>query len=135
MCIRDSFICSASFYIIHFAEFTVYAHKFCLFHNMRHSNTAIYLLKFYKFFYCQQIAQLREQWGGKVVPIQYPVSTGSSFNAVVDVLKMKMYRWILWLNLLTNVVFQRSVPEVFQEKEPVSKFETFTIRITEECAL
>ena len=39
------------------------------------------------------IAQLREQWGGKVVPIQYPVSTGSSFNAVVDVLKMKMYRW------------------------------------------
>ena len=31
--------------------------------------------------------------GGKVVPIQYPVSTGSSFNAVVDVLKMKMYRW------------------------------------------
>ena len=32
-------------------------------------------------------------WGGKVVPIQYPVSTGSSFNAVVDVLKMKMYRW------------------------------------------
>ena len=28
-----------------------------------------------------------------IVPIQYPVSTGASFNAVVDVLKMKMYRW------------------------------------------
>lgn len=39
------------------------------------------------------IAQLRDQWGSKIVPIQYPVSTGASFNAVVDVLKMKMYRW------------------------------------------
>ena len=37
--------------------------------------------------------QLREQWGSRVVPIQYPVTTGDSFNAVVDVLKMKMYRW------------------------------------------
>ena len=39
------------------------------------------------------IAQLRDQFGSKIVPIQYPVSTGASFNAVVDVLKMKMYRW------------------------------------------
>ena len=39
------------------------------------------------------IAQLQDRWGSKVVPIQYPVTCGASFNAVVDVLKMKMYRW------------------------------------------
>ncbi len=37
--------------------------------------------------------QLKESYGNKVVPIQYPVTCGSSFNAVIDVLKMKMYRW------------------------------------------
>ena len=39
------------------------------------------------------LAQLKETFGSKVVPIQYPVTTGTSFNAVVDVLKMKMYKW------------------------------------------
>lgn len=39
------------------------------------------------------VSQLRDHWGGKVVQIQYPVNMGPSFNAVVDVLKMKMYRW------------------------------------------
>lgn len=39
------------------------------------------------------VAQLRDQWGSKIVPIQYPITCGASFNAVVDVLKMKMYRW------------------------------------------
>jgi elongation factor G len=39
------------------------------------------------------IAQLKENYGSKVVQIQYPIQTGPSFNAVVDVLKMKMYRW------------------------------------------
>ena len=39
------------------------------------------------------VAQLRDRWGSKVVQIQYPITCGSSFNAVVDVLKMKMYRW------------------------------------------
>ncbi len=43
--------------------------------------------------YESTVSQLREQWGGKVVQIQYPVNTGPAFNAVVDVLKMKMYRW------------------------------------------
>jgi len=37
--------------------------------------------------------QLKDRWGSKIVPVQYPVSTGASFNAVVDVLKMKMYKW------------------------------------------
>lgn len=39
------------------------------------------------------INQLKDRWGSKIVPIQYPISTGASFNAVVDVLKMKMYKW------------------------------------------
>jgi elongation factor G len=39
------------------------------------------------------IEQLKENYGGKVVLIQYPVTVGPQFNAVVDVLKMKMYRW------------------------------------------
>ncbi|MDR3062193.1 MAG: elongation factor G [Dysgonamonadaceae bacterium] len=39
------------------------------------------------------LVQLKETYGGRVVPIQYPVTCGSSFNAVVDVLKMKMYQW------------------------------------------
>lgn len=43
--------------------------------------------------YDNTITQLRERWGSKVVPIQYPISTGPGFNAVVDVLKMKMYQW------------------------------------------
>ncbi|MDD4515543.1 elongation factor G [Massilibacteroides sp.] len=39
------------------------------------------------------IVQLKERYGDKVVAVQYPVNTGADFNAVVDVLKMKMYRW------------------------------------------
>lgn len=43
--------------------------------------------------YDSTVAQLRDRWGSKVVQIQYPITCGASFNAVVDVLKMKMYRW------------------------------------------
>lgn len=39
------------------------------------------------------VSQLRERYGSKIVPVQYPVNAGAGFNAVVDVLKMKMYRW------------------------------------------
>ncbi|MDR1919354.1 MAG: elongation factor G [Tannerellaceae bacterium] len=39
------------------------------------------------------LAQLKDRFGSKIVPIQYPVNPGNAFNAVVDVLKMKMYRW------------------------------------------
>jgi elongation factor G len=39
------------------------------------------------------LLQLKENFGSKVVQIQYPIATGPQFNAVVDVLKMKMYRW------------------------------------------
>jgi elongation factor G len=39
------------------------------------------------------LEQLKENFGAKVVQIQYPITVGPQFNAVVDVLKMKMYRW------------------------------------------
>ncbi|MFT4073714.1 MAG: elongation factor G [Dysgonamonadaceae bacterium] len=39
------------------------------------------------------VNQLHEYYGSKAVQIQYPVSTGSNFNEVVDVLKRKLYRW------------------------------------------
>ncbi|GAB6010650.1 elongation factor G [Viscerimonas tarda] len=39
------------------------------------------------------VSQLQSDYGSKAVLVQYPVSTGDSFNAVVDVLTNKMYRW------------------------------------------
>ena len=39
------------------------------------------------------LESLKESFGSKVVQIQYPVNVGPQFNAVVDVLKMKLYRW------------------------------------------
>lgn len=39
------------------------------------------------------IEQLREDFGSKVVPIQYPIVSGPNFNAMIDVLLMKMYSW------------------------------------------
>jgi elongation factor G len=39
------------------------------------------------------VEQLREDFGSKVTLIQYPVNAGLGFNSVVDVLKMKMYKW------------------------------------------
>ena len=39
------------------------------------------------------LESLKENFGSKVVQIQYPVNVGPQFNAVVDVLKMKLYRW------------------------------------------
>ena len=39
------------------------------------------------------LEQLKENYGNKIVQIQYPITVGPQFNAVVDVLKMKMYQW------------------------------------------
>jgi elongation factor G len=39
------------------------------------------------------VEDLRQNFGNKVVLIQYPIQTGPSFNAVVDVLLMKLYTW------------------------------------------
>lgn len=39
------------------------------------------------------LEQLKEAYGSKIVPIQYPISTGPGFNALIDVLLMKKYSW------------------------------------------
>ncbi|MFO7829366.1 MAG: elongation factor G [Bacteroidales bacterium] len=39
------------------------------------------------------IESLKTTFGNKVVIVQYPVSTGPDFNAIIDVLMMKMYKF------------------------------------------
>ncbi len=41
----------------------------------------------------QILHQLQDSYGPNVIPIQYPISTGPGFNAVIDVLLMKKYSW------------------------------------------
>lgn len=41
----------------------------------------------------QTIDSMTEAFGKKVVIVQYPINAGLEFNALVDVLKMKMYQW------------------------------------------
>lgn len=43
--------------------------------------------------YDNVVAQLKEVFGHKVIPIQFPVSTGPGFNSLVDVLIMKQLTW------------------------------------------
>lgn len=43
--------------------------------------------------YENTLANLKEIYGTKVVPVQYPVTSGASFDSIVDVLKRKMYKW------------------------------------------
>ena len=39
------------------------------------------------------LASMKEIYGDKCVPVQYPIATGPDFNAVIDVLLMKKYSW------------------------------------------
>ena len=41
----------------------------------------------------QVVDQIKESLGNKVVVVQYPVNPGPGFNAIVDVLKMKYYKY------------------------------------------
>ena len=43
--------------------------------------------------YDNVMEQLRENFGNKIVAIQYPIQSGAGFNAVIDVLTMKKYEW------------------------------------------
>ena len=43
--------------------------------------------------YDELLNQLREAYGQKVIPVQYPIATGTDFSAVIDVLLMKKYSW------------------------------------------
>ncbi len=39
------------------------------------------------------LESLKTNFGSKIALVQYPVNVGANFNAIVDVLKMKMYQW------------------------------------------
>jgi len=39
------------------------------------------------------LQSLKENYGGKVIPIQFPINVGPGFNSLIDVLLMKMYKW------------------------------------------
>ena len=43
--------------------------------------------------YETSVESIHESFGNKAIIVQYPVNIGPEFNAVVDVLKMKMYKW------------------------------------------
>ena len=43
--------------------------------------------------YDNVMEQLREDFGQKVIAIQYPLQSGPGFNALIDVLLMKKYEW------------------------------------------
>lgn len=43
--------------------------------------------------YDNLLEQLKDAYGPKVVPIQYPLACGSGFNSLIDVLLMKKYTW------------------------------------------
>ena len=39
------------------------------------------------------VEQMKDIFGNKIVLVQYPLATGSGFNAMIDVLLMKKYSW------------------------------------------
>ena len=43
--------------------------------------------------YDQDVENLKSKFGNKVTVVQYPVETGIGFNSIIDVLKMKMYKY------------------------------------------
>ncbi len=43
--------------------------------------------------YDNTLTNLKEHYGNKLVPVQYPTGSGDSFDGIVDVLKQKYYKW------------------------------------------
>ena len=43
--------------------------------------------------YENTLTNLREYFGNKIVPVQYPVGSGTTFSGIIDVLKQKFYKW------------------------------------------
>ncbi|MGD0709653.1 MAG: elongation factor G [Bacteroidales bacterium] len=41
----------------------------------------------------ETMRQLKQFFGDKVIPVQYPVNPGSGFNTIIDILKMKQYKF------------------------------------------
>ncbi len=71
------------------------------------------------------VAQLKGNYGEKAVLIQYPINCGPNFNAIVDVLKKKMYRWKP----------EGGVPEVLEvPEEEIDKAEELHQKLVEAAA-
>jgi elongation factor G len=64
---------------------TANAHKpvIFLFNHLDHENAN----------YEQTLEQAKALYGNKVTPVQYPVNAGPGFNTIIDVLKMKQYKY------------------------------------------
>lgn len=43
--------------------------------------------------YDNTLLNLKERYGNKVIPVQYPIGAGHSFTGIIDVLKQKMYKY------------------------------------------
>lgn len=43
--------------------------------------------------YENTLTNLKEHYGNKLVPVQYPTGNGEAFDGIVDVLKQKYYKW------------------------------------------
>ena len=43
--------------------------------------------------YENTLTNLKEHYGHKLVPVQYPTGNGEAFDGIVDVLKQKYYKW------------------------------------------
>jgi len=41
----------------------------------------------------ETVRQLKQYFGDKVIPVQYPLNSGPAFNTVIDILKMKQYKF------------------------------------------
>ena len=41
----------------------------------------------------ETLRQLQQQFGKNVTLMQYPVNAGTGFNSIIDLLKMKMYKY------------------------------------------
>ena len=43
--------------------------------------------------YENTLSSLKDIYGNKIVPVQYPIGNGATFNGIIDVLKQKYYHW------------------------------------------
>jgi elongation factor G len=41
----------------------------------------------------KSVEMLKERFGGKIAVVQYPVNTGTSFDSIVDLIQMKLYKF------------------------------------------
>ena len=60
----------------------------------------------------ESVKEIQAQFGNKVIPVQFPISTGQGFNSIVDVLQMKLFKY----PSDGGKVEIADIPEEFKEK-------------------